>query len=173
MLRLRAENVPGLTRAAYLRELHGDLEGAIELMQRAYDATAFQQAEDRAWLLTQVAHLYLLSGNAPQAERNTQAALEAFPDYHYALGMLAQVRTEQHRDDDAIALLQKRYDAAPHAENLFSLAEALARGGRTVEAQAAFATFEQATLAESSSTDNANHCLGVDANSPCAVYRCA
>ena len=157
MLRLRAGNVPGLTRAAYLRDLHGDVEGAIELMQCAYDATAFQQAEDRAWLLTQIAHLHLLNNNVPQAETNLQAALEVFSNYHYALGVLAQVRIVQHRYQDAIALLQKRYDAAPHAENLCALAEALERGGHLVKARAAFATFERAALAESASTDNANH----------------
>src|SRR5713101_5799794 len=48
MLNLRPGNVAGLTRAGYLRELHGDLRGAIELMQMAYDATPYQEAEDRA-----------------------------------------------------------------------------------------------------------------------------
>jgi tetratricopeptide (TPR) repeat protein len=157
MLKLRTGNIPGLTRAAYLRELHGDVEGAIELMRRAYDATAFQQAEDRAWILTQIAHLQLQAGDAAQAESSALAALEAFPDYHYALGMLAQIRGAQHRAEEALALLQKRYDAAPHAENLFSLAQALSRAGRGADAQAAFAEFESAALAESGSTDNANH----------------
>jgi tetratricopeptide (TPR) repeat protein len=36
MLDLRAGNVPGLTRAGYLRELHGNLPGAMELMEMAY-----------------------------------------------------------------------------------------------------------------------------------------
>jgi hypothetical protein len=42
---------------------------------------------------------------------------------HYALGSLAQVRMSQNRFDDAVARLQQRYDAAPHASNLFALAE--------------------------------------------------
>jgi predicted Zn-dependent protease len=157
MLDLRTGNVAGLTRAAYQRELHGDLSGAIDLMQMAYDATAFQESEDRAWLLTQMAHLHFLDGNLKQAEWYAQAALDLFPGYHYALGSMAQVRMAQGRFDDAVALLQKRYDAAPHAENLFALAEALDRAGHKPEATAAFALFEKKALAESTIADNANH----------------
>ena len=40
MLDMRPGNVPGLTRAAYLRELFGDHEGAVELMDTAYRRTA-------------------------------------------------------------------------------------------------------------------------------------
>ncbi|MEO8099749.1 MAG: tetratricopeptide repeat protein [Acidobacteriota bacterium] len=157
MLNLRPGNIPGLTRAAYLRELHGDVSGAIDLMQRAYNATPFQEVEDRAWLLTQVAHLHLLSGNLEQSESYATGALDLFPGYHYALGTLAQVREAQHRFDDAVALEEQRYKASPHAENLYALAMALSLSGRTEAAQNAFANFEKAALAESSSTDNANH----------------
>jgi tetratricopeptide (TPR) repeat protein len=157
MLNLRPGNVAGLTRAAYLRELHGDISGAMELMHMAYDATPFQEAEDRAWLLTQIAHLELLSGDTAQAETYATGALGLFPDYHYALGVLAQVRQAQDRNADAVALLEKRYAAAPHAENLFALAEALDRAGRKDAAGKDFAEFEQKALRESTITDNANH----------------
>ena len=157
MLNIRPGNVAGLTRAAYLRELHGDLSGAMDLMHMAYDSTPFQEAEDRAWLLTQIAHLQLLSGNLPEAETYATGALGLFPNYHYALGTLAQVRIAQNRYDDAVALLEKRYAAAPHAENLFALAEALDRAGRKDDAAKAFAEFEQKSLLESNITDNSNH----------------
>ncbi len=58
---------------------------------------------------------------------------------------------------DAVALLEKRYAAAPHAENLFALAEALDRAGRKDAAAKDFAEFEQKALRESNITDNANH----------------
>lgn len=157
MLNLRPGNVPGLTRAAYLRELHGQLPGAIELMQMAYDSTPYQELEDRAWLLTQIAHIHYVAGNLKQAETYANGALGLFPNYHYALATLAQVRVAQNRYDDAIALLRTRYNEAPHAENLYSLAEALARAGHAEEAAADFAEFEKLSLKESNIGDNSNH----------------
>jgi tetratricopeptide (TPR) repeat protein len=157
MLNIRPGNVPGLTRAAYLRELHGDYDGALDLMQQAYDSTPSAELEDRAWLLTQCAHLNLMAGNLSEAERFANGALGLFPGYHYALGTLGQVRMEQKRYEEAVELFRKRYEGAAHAENLYSLAEALRAAGHAEEAATAFADFEQQALKESTGTDNANH----------------
>jgi tetratricopeptide (TPR) repeat protein len=157
MLKLRPGNIPGLTRAAYLRELLGDLDGAVQLMTMAYQGTPTGEVEDRAWILTQTAHLKLIAGKTSEAEQILQQALTLFPDYHYALGTLAKVRIEQKRYDSAVALLQKRYDAAPHAENLYELAEALEMSGHKESAAHAFADFEKKSLAESQKADNSNH----------------
>ena len=157
MLNLRAGNSAGLTRAAYLREIHGDISGAMDLMQRAYDSTAFQESEERAWYLTQIAHLHLLNGNLQSSELYANGALGLFPNYHYALGALAKVRQAQDRHGDAALLLEKRYQAAPHAENLFALAAALHSAGKKAEADRAFAQFEKLALREAESADNANH----------------
>ena len=157
MLNLRPGNVAGMTRAAYLRELHGNLHGAAEAMKTAYDATPFQEAEDRAWLLTQMAHLALLDGDAAKAEMYANGALGLFPDYHYALGLLGQVRMAQGKYEEAATLFGRRYKAAPHAENLYALALALEKAGEGREAAAAFREFEQKALKESGLADNANH----------------
>ena len=156
MLDLRPGNVPAFTRAAYLRELFGDIEGAMQLMTQAFDRTSPVETEDRAWLLTQLGHLALLSDRIPDAERLLNEALVQFPRYHYALAQLAKLRTRQGRYDEAAALLKERYDAAPHPENLYDVARALARAGRHHEANTAFATFEKAANAEAESWDNAN-----------------
>jgi len=157
MLDLRPANLPGLTRAAYLRELYGDIDGAIELMTMAYESTPPSEREDAAWILTQIAHLKLATGQTNEAERLLQQALTMFPAYHYALGNLAKVRIQQKRYGQAVDLLQQRYKAAPHAENLFDLAEALQLSGRTDEAQQAFKEFEQKSLLETKGADNSNH----------------
>ena len=156
MLDLRPGNLPGLTRAAYLRELFGDPQGAIELMQMALDSTAPSEVEDAAWILSQMGHLELLRGRPSEAEKYLQQALTLFPGYHYALGNLAKVRIQQKRYPEAIALLEERYQAAQHAENLFDLAGALELGGRKEEAKRAFSEFEQKSLLESSRADNSN-----------------
>jgi tetratricopeptide (TPR) repeat protein len=156
MLDLRPGNIPGFTRAAYLRELFGDVEGAIELMRTAYQRTAPTEIEDRAWMLTQLAHLELVAGRVASADQIVSEALQLVPDYHYALAKLARIRSAQDRHADAAAILKRRYEAAPHPENLFALAEALERAGQTAEARAAFAGFETAARRESAGWDNAN-----------------
>ncbi|NOT43404.1 MAG: tetratricopeptide repeat protein, partial [Acidobacteria bacterium] len=156
MLDLRPGNVPAFTRAAYLRELFGDIEGALDLMQQAHARTSPAETEDRAWMLTHIGHLELLAGRTDEAERALGQALALFPDYHYALAGLAKVRLAQERATEAATLLQRRYDAAPHPENLFALAEALDRAGRRPEARAAFEDFERLALRESEGWDNAN-----------------
>ncbi len=156
MLDLRPGNLPGITRAAYLRELFGDVDGALELMGMAYQSTPPTEVEDRAWILTQMGHLQLVSGKTAAAESMLQEALAKFPGYHYALGNLAKVRISQDRYSEAVALLQQRYQAAPHAENLYDLAEALELVGRRDEAKKAFGEFETKSLQESVRADNSN-----------------
>lgn len=156
MLDLRPGNVSGLVRAAYLRELHGNLNGSLELMQMAYDSESLSETEDRAWLLTQMAHLELAGGNLQKAESYADSALAAFPDYHYALAAMAQVRIAQHRYEDAVKLLAVRYKEAPHAENLYALAEAQELAGHRTEAAESFGRFEKESRAESAIADNSN-----------------
>jgi len=156
MLNLRPGNLPGMTRAAYLRELFGDVDGAYELMDMAYQSTPPTEVEDRAWILSQIGHLKLSAGKTSEADTILQQALAVFPGYHYALGNLAKVRITQKRYSDAVALLQQRYQAALHAENLYDLAEALELAGRTEESRKAFAEFEMKSLAESNRKDNSS-----------------
>jgi tetratricopeptide (TPR) repeat protein len=126
-------------------------------MNMALQSTPPTQAEDGAWILTQMAHLNLTIGNLDQSEKQLAQALVLFPGYHYALGNLAKVRIQQKRYGEAVELLQQRYQAAPHAENLYDLAEALQLARRTSEATKAFAEFEQKSLLETGRADNSNH----------------
>jgi tetratricopeptide (TPR) repeat protein len=156
MLDLRQGNIPGLTRAAYLREMFGDVEGAIELMDAAFHRTRPTETEDRAWLLVQLAHLKRMSGALADAETLARQALDLFPGYHYALGELGRVKVAERKHDEAVGWFRRHYAAAPHPENLFTLGEALALSGQTAEASRTFAEFEAAALEESDGVDNAN-----------------
>ena len=157
MLNLKPGNIPALTRAAHLRELFGDAEGAIELFQMAHQQLAQSETENKAWVLVQLSHLCLIQGKTDDAERMANQALQSFPDYHYALGQLAKVRRAQGRYAEAATLERKRYAAAPHPENQFVLAQALELAGQRAEAKTAFADFERSARAEMNGADNANH----------------
>jgi Flp pilus assembly protein TadD len=156
MLNLRPGNLPALTRAAHLRELFGDTEGAYELMDLAYQSMSPTETGGRALILTQMGHLRLASGSADAAEKLLQQALTLLPGYPLALGNLAQVRITQKRYAGAVALLQERYQGAKHVEYLYDLAEALQLSGRATEAKKAFADFETKSLAESVRRNNSN-----------------
>jgi tetratricopeptide (TPR) repeat protein len=126
-------------------------------MNMAYQSTPPSEVEDRAWIVTQMAHLNLTTGKLDDAEMLSQQALAMFPGYHYALANLAKVKIQQKRYDEAVRLLRQRYQAAPHAENLFDLAQAWQLAGHTAEAEKAFAEFEHKSLLETNRGDNSNH----------------
>ena len=155
MLNLRPGNLPALTRAAHLRELFGDTEGAYELMELAYQSTAPTEILERASILTQMGHLRLASGSADAAEKLIQQALRDFPKYSPALENLGQVRVTQKRYADAVILLQQS-QGGTHAKHLYDLAETLQLAGRDTEARKAFADFETKSLAESVHKYNSN-----------------
>jgi tetratricopeptide (TPR) repeat protein len=156
MLNLRPGNLPALTHAAHLRELFGDLDGSYELLQMAYESTPPTEDEERAWLLTQMGHLRLATGHTDAAEKLLAQALTSFPNYPFAMGALGEVRIEQTRYAEAVALFRQRYQFTSRTEHLYDLARALQLAGREGEAKKFFAEFERKSLLESSQKDNSN-----------------
>ena len=93
MLDLRPGNVPGLIEGASLRKLYGDIEGALDFLNQAYQQTPPNEVEAAAWLLTEMADLQLAAGRVEVAEKLFDQALVAFPGYYRALEGTARVRT--------------------------------------------------------------------------------
>jgi len=156
MLRLRPGNVPSLVRGAYLRKVFGDVEGAIELLNQAYDKTPPNEVEERAWILTQTADFRLLKGQVDKADRLVQQAAELFPGYGPTLEMLARVRSAQHKYIEAAEALQERNRTLPTPETLYSMATALERANRIEEAKTAYSDFEKHARQQVSVPRNAN-----------------
>jgi len=156
MLDLRPGNAGGLLHAATLRELHGKLTGALELVQMAYNATPNTETEDRAWMLAQESRLEFLMDDLAKAESYAQEALTIFPNHRDGLMAMAGIRQAQHRYDEAVSLLKERYDLAPRTENLYALAEAQELAGQQEDAQTTYRKFEAQAQAESQSPDNSN-----------------
>lgn len=156
MFNLRPGNGAALTRAAYLREMFGDIDGALELMQMALQRIPPLEREERAWLQTQIAHLLMAQGKLDAAERFIAEALKQFPDYHYALAQRGALLTKQGKVAEAVDAYRKRYEVAAHPENMFDVGAALHAAGKMTEAKKAFQEFEQLALKESEGWDNAN-----------------
>ena len=156
MLDMRPGHVPGLTRAAYLRELFGDADGALQLFESALSILSSRETEDRAWILTQVGRLHRIAGRFERADLYLSHALLSFPGYHYALAEVGHLRLAQGRPDDAIEAFTKRLATAPHPENRVDVAAALRAAGRAEEADKQLEEFERDARAESEGHDNAN-----------------
>jgi tetratricopeptide (TPR) repeat protein len=156
MLNLRPGNLPALIRAARLRELFGDAEGAYELMEMAYQSTPPTETGERASLLTKMGQFRLASGSIDAGEKLFQQALASVPSYPSALESLAQVRITQKRYAEAVVLLQQGYQGVSRAENLYDRAEALQLAGHDGDAKKLFAEFEKKALVESSKRLNTN-----------------
>ncbi len=87
------------TRISYLRELHGDMPGAIQAMQQAAEGVG-PTGENSAWIHTQLGHLYFNNGWLSQAQEIYSHALTIEPRYVYALAGLARVRfAHGHREE--------------------------------------------------------------------------
>jgi tetratricopeptide (TPR) repeat protein len=111
MLSLRPD-LRSYARASYVRELHGDLDGAIAAMRMASDAGVAGH-ESRAWALYQLGMLYLQQGKADTAAFIFKGILEERPNYAYATAGLAQVNSAKKNYTEAIELLRQAYKIVP------------------------------------------------------------
>lgn len=114
-------NAAAYARASYARELQGDLEGAIELMQMAVHATSSRDAEAQAWQAAQLGHLFLSTGDTTSARREYMRAEFLFPGHPFADAGMARVEVAEGQPAQALARLTRRLADTPSAAE-FALA---------------------------------------------------
>jgi tetratricopeptide (TPR) repeat protein len=159
ILDLRPGSALGFVKAAGLRELFGDPEGAVEFYREANRRISQNDADEHAWFLTQIARLELGAGNLKLAEDTLAQALRLFPESQQALAVLAKLRVAQGNSKEAAALLEKRYRMVGSPQNLYDWAESLERAGQKEAAAAAFREFEVKARAQGGNPYNANRQL--------------
>ncbi|MBO0357186.1 tetratricopeptide repeat protein [Hymenobacter sp. BT186] len=93
-------------RVSYLREIYGDLPGAIEAMTMAAKA-GYPGLEQTEWSRIQLGHLYENTGDLQNAEKQYQEALNERPGYSYAFAGLGRVEKARRNYKEAIAYFQK------------------------------------------------------------------
>ncbi|MGH2544746.1 MAG: tetratricopeptide repeat protein, partial [Ardenticatenaceae bacterium] len=125
--------VPSYSRVSYLRELHGDVEGAIKEMGRAVDA-AVPGSESWLWSQVQLGHLHFNSGDLDQAQALYEEALRLDPAYAYAQAGVARVHTARGRDEEAIAAYRAIVERLPLPEFVIALGELYEARGEHAEA---------------------------------------
>ncbi len=112
-------------RVARLRELYGDMDGAVESMRMSVQASIDSDDEQRAWCHVQLGNLYFNQGRLEEAEPEYAAALEAFSTYSFGLTSMARLRAAQGKFDEAISLYRKSLDIAPRQETVVFLGDLL------------------------------------------------
>ncbi|NET34661.1 MAG: tetratricopeptide repeat protein [Cyanothece sp. SIO1E1] len=108
-------------RISYLRELHGDVEGAIEAMELAVDA-GYPGYEQTAWARLTLGDLYAQYGQLDKAELSYQRILIDRPDYPFAIAALGEIA--EHKGD--LATAEAKYLQAAKIIPEFSFYEKLA-----------------------------------------------
>ena len=106
----RRPDAAGYARAAYARELQGDLESAHAYMQMAAEGTGAHDPEAQAWYLSQLGNLLLLEGRLDDAERRFKQAQFTFPGHPYGHTGRARVLIARHQLREGYELLASGHD---------------------------------------------------------------
>ncbi len=128
---------PGLaafSRAAWLRWLHGDAEGSLEMWKEAARAGSIQEPESLAYCFTEAGHVEWNRGKLENAQKFYEAALKAKPDYAGALFGKGRALVAQQKPKEALVSLQASLDARKLEETFVWLILAHRTAGDTKRA---------------------------------------
>lgn len=125
------------SRIAYLRFLHGDSCGAINLMKNAITAAlqANLPRENLAWLYFELGERYFQSGDLENAALSYQSGLAADPAHYRSVGGLAKVRAAQGKFEESAQLYQRSIAILPFPVYVEELGDVYHKMGREKEAQ--------------------------------------
>jgi tetratricopeptide (TPR) repeat protein len=126
--------LPAYSRAAWLRWLTGDPDGALELWDEAIRAGAERDPEPLAYCLTEAGHVEWHRGRLDAALTRYEAALKVKPDHAGALLGRGRVRLAQGDGAGAVADLDASLKARRLEETFLWLMDAKRAAGRPDEA---------------------------------------
>ena len=123
------------SRISYLRALHGDTKGAIEMMKMAAESANPQSPESVAWCRVHLGDELVKIGKSAEAEKEYDHALYLFPDYHLALAAKARARYAAGDADAAVSFYKQAIDRVPLPAYITALGDLYAKLGRADEAK--------------------------------------
>lgn len=127
-----------LSRVSYLRELHGDIPGALDSMRRALEASA-QRGEASAFVEAQIGNLLFATNDLDGADRAYESSTHRLEGYVYGLAGRARVRAARGDLSGAAALYEDAARRLPVPDVVIALGDVYARLGDRARAEQQYA----------------------------------
>jgi predicted Zn-dependent protease len=160
MLDLRSVNGPGYEAGAVVREMIGYPDAALEWWQSALHLISDRDKEERAYVLSHMAHIYRETGKYDRGGESAERALQLQAGYPAAISELARIRIEQNRNAEAIQLLRAKLATGTDLDSLYWLVVALEQSkADAVDAVSAGKEFEKSARQASDKPFNVNPLL--------------
>ncbi|MFN8060703.1 MAG: tetratricopeptide repeat protein [Vicinamibacterales bacterium] len=131
----RKPHFQSYTRAAHVRWLRGDLDGARTMMLQAVRSASPRDGESLAWAETRLALYEWQAGRADEAAALVGQALARQPGYAPALLARGRLLLSSGRATDAVAPLRQAASIANEPDYQWTLVEALRAAGDAGEAE--------------------------------------
>jgi tetratricopeptide (TPR) repeat protein len=122
LLALRVD-LSSLARVSYLRELHGNIDGAVAAMRQAADSPALAP-ENTAYVRTLLGNLLVYAGRPDEAADAYERALAVVPNHAAAIAGLGRLAVGRGDLDDAISRFEQASAILPLPEYVIALGEA-------------------------------------------------
>ncbi len=122
------------SRVAYLRELHGDPEGAVEAMEFAIEART-GVPENMAWAHVQLGNLLLGLGPVDEASQSYERAQTLYPGYAEAFAGEARIAVARGDLDAAAGLYERAFNRTPLPQYAIALGDVYTVAGDTGRAK--------------------------------------
>jgi tetratricopeptide (TPR) repeat protein len=138
--KLSRGELPTLARASYIRELHGDLEGALDTMRRAalYGSMS-APPENVAFVMVIVGNLQVATGKPDSALGAYDLALERFPNFPVALAAKGRLAVGRGDLEEAAEYFERASAVLPLPEYVIALGEVQEAAGLTEASRDSYA----------------------------------
>ena len=125
-------DIRSYSRVSYLREIHGDVDGAMSAMKMAIES-GYPGTEETAWAMQTLGEMYQLYGKPEAARKIFKTILASREDYPFAVGALAQLEFDNGNIQEAKKVVQEAIDIIPEVGFYIQLAEIYKTEGKDLE----------------------------------------
>lgn len=137
-------NTASYARVAQVRTLHGDHEGALNIMTQAAKSADPKETETQSWCLVQLGDERWKNGEYDQAAKLYDEALNIYPGYFLALASKGRLLAGQNDLDGAEKFLTDAQNRLPASDTIVNLGHVYELRGDTEKAKRQYELLEVA-----------------------------